>query len=186
MFPLQHQAITGAQAALYAEVGRLDDAHHLLEQFAAADFKLRPDPEVLLNMTYYAGVAIACRDSQIAASLFDRLAPFADQVPTNIASVRDPISYFLGGLTTILGRYDQADAYFTHAAGFNEHAGAKFFAASTNLAWGKMLAERDASGDIERARHLLTAAHTAAVTYRYAGIERPADEALEHLGSSLC
>ena len=67
------------------------------------------------------------------------------------------------------------------AAQFNHRAGAKFFTANTDLAWGKMLAERDAPGDRERARHLVTAAHTAAVAHGYAGIERAAAEALEHL-----
>ena len=44
-----------------------------------------------------------------------------------------------------------------------------------------MLAERDAPGDTERARDLLTAAHAAAVAHGYANIERRAAEALEHL-----
>ena len=83
----------------------------------------------------------------IAATLFDRLEPFADQVPTNFIVAYDPVSHYLGDLATVLGRYDQADAYYAHAAQFNDRAGAKFFAANTNLAWGKMLIERDAPGD---------------------------------------
>ena len=39
----------------------------------------------------------------------------------------------------------------------------------------------NAPGDRERARHLLTAAHAAAVAHGYAGIERAAADALEHL-----
>ena len=100
---------------------------------------------------------------------------------TNFIAAYGPVSYYLGDLAAVLGRYDQADTYYAHAAQFNHRAGAKFFTANTDLAWGKMLAERDAPGDRERARHLLTAAHAAAVAHGYAGIERAAAEALEHL-----
>jgi hypothetical protein len=175
-------SIASARAAIYAAVGRLEDAHQLLEEFAAADFEHRPDPgSGLFVMVSYAAVCVACRDTAIAAALFDRLEPFADQVPTTFIAAYDPVSYYLGELVALLRRYDQADTYYAHAAQFSHRAGAKFFAANTDLAWGEMLAERDDPGDRERARHLLSAAHAAAVAHGYAGIERAAAKALEHL-----
>ena len=81
----------------------------------------------------------------------------------------------------MLGRYDEADAYFARAAAFNDRADAKFFAARTNLQWGKMLAERDAPGDTEQARHLLTKAQTVAAANGYANVERRASVALQRL-----
>ena len=160
----------------------IDDARRLLEQFAAADFDLPLDASWLTAMAYYAEAAIACRDPKCAGTLFDRLAPWADQVPYCAASqLIVPVSHYLGGLATVLGRYDEADAYFAHAAAFNDRPDAKFFAARTNLSWGTMLAERNAPGDNERARDLLTKAHTAAAAHGYANIERRAAEALQHL-----
>jgi DNA-binding SARP family transcriptional activator/tetratricopeptide (TPR) repeat protein len=180
--PESTEVITSARAAIYASVGRLEDAHQLLEESAAADFELLPDPGTwLTSMVSYAEVCVACRDTTIAATLFDRLEPFSDQVPTMFISAFPPVSHYLGDLATVLGRYDQADTYFARAAQFNQRAGAKFVGATTDLAWGKMLAQRGAPGDLERARHLLTAAHAAAVAHGYAGIERAAAEALEHL-----
>ena len=38
--PEMPEAMTSARAAIYASVGRLEDAHQLLEEFAAADFEL--------------------------------------------------------------------------------------------------------------------------------------------------
>ena len=58
---------------------------------------------------------------------------------------------------------------------------AEFFAARTNLSWGEMLAERRAPGDTQRARDLLTKAHTSAAAHGYANIERHAAAALQHL-----
>jgi tetratricopeptide (TPR) repeat protein len=175
-------AITSARAATYAYVSRLNDAHRLLEQFAAAGFNPPPIPwDWLPIMINYAEVCVACRDTNIAAPLFDRLEPFAEQVPTNILSAWDPVSHYLGGLATVLCLYDQADNYYARATEFNRRAGAKFFAANTNLGWGKMFVERGDPGDRERARDLIAAAHVAAVTHGYADIERRAAEALENL-----
>jgi class 3 adenylate cyclase/tetratricopeptide (TPR) repeat protein len=179
--PEMTEAVAASRAAIYALVGRLEDAHQLLEAFAAADFELEPDPDGLVFMILYAMACVACHDTTIAAALFDRLEPFADQVPTNLISAYDPVSYHLGRLATVLGHYDQADTYFAHAAQLSHRAGAKFFAANTDLAWGNMLAERDAAGDRQRALSHLTAAHAAAVTHGYGTVEREAAEALEHL-----
>ncbi len=96
-------------------------------------------------------------------------------------SAYSPVSHYLGGLATALGRYDEADAYFIQAAAFNDRANAKFFAARTNLWRGQMLAERKAPGDTEKARDFLTKAHATATAPGYANVERRAAEALQHL-----
>jgi len=46
---------------------------------------------------------------------------------------------------------------------------------------GRMLAERRVPGDAERARELLTKAHTAAVAHGYGTVERRAAAALQLL-----
>jgi tetratricopeptide (TPR) repeat protein len=170
-----------ALAWSYVEGDRVDQARHLLEEFAAADFQLPLDPSWLSGMGYYAEVAIACRVQSHAGPLFDRLAPWADQIAMTGLIADGPVSHYVGGLATVLGRYDEADAYFARASAFNDRAGAKFFAARTNLLWGKVLAERQAKGDTERARDLLTKAHTAAADHGYASVERRAAEALDAL-----
>jgi hypothetical protein len=45
--------------------------------------------------------------------------------------------------------------------------------------WGKMLAERRGQGDVDKARDLLTTAHTVSVTHGYGTIERRAAAALQ-------
>ena len=168
-------------ARTYVEVGRTVDAHRLLEEFAASGYDLPLDPGWLFGMVQYAEAATACRDARHAQALFDRLAPWADHLPFAGTVVNDPVSHFLGGLLTVLGRYDEADAYFARAAALNDRAGAKFFAARTNLSWGKMLAEREAPGDVERARGLLSRAHGGAVAHGYGAVEGHAAASLARL-----
>jgi class 3 adenylate cyclase/tetratricopeptide (TPR) repeat protein len=172
----------GTLAFANVEGGHTDDAARLLEEFAAADFDLQLNPVWLTGMVSYAEAAIECREPKFAGPLFDRLEPFADQLSTTGGgSAEGSVGHYLGGLAGVLGRYDKADAYFARAAAFNERAGAKFFAARTHLSWGKMLAERDAPGDIAHARELLTKAQTVAAAKGYANVERRATAALQRL-----
>jgi hypothetical protein len=84
----------------------------------------------------------------------------------------------LGGLATVLGRYDEAQAYFVQSAAMCDRIGARFFAARTDLSWGRMLAERRILGDTEKARQLLTKARSAAAANGYRAVERRASAAL--------
>jgi hypothetical protein len=96
-------------------------------------------------------------------------------------SIDGPISHHLGGLAAVLGRNDAADAYFVQASAACSRAGAKFWAARTNLLLGTMLARREAPRDAERARELLTSAQNAVAIHGYSNIERRAAEALLHV-----
>ena len=172
-------AFTAVLALAHAEADRTDEARHLLEQFAARDFDLPLDQVWTTGMVSYAGAAIECRDSKYAEPLFDRLVPWVDQWSTaGGASTQGPVSYFLGGLATALGRYAEADISFAQAAASSNRAGAKFFAARTDLMWGRMLAERQAPGDTENARKLLNKAHSAAKAFGYGNVERRAGATL--------
>ena len=179
--PEAAEQISAALAHAYVPVGRVDDAQHLREQYAASDLEQPTRLQRLETLTEHAAVTIACRDTKMAASLFGRLAPFTAQLCTTGLSVTDPVSYFLGGLATVLGRYDEADAYFAYADALNERAGATYFTAHNNLAWAKMLAERNDPGDTERARALVTTAHAVAAAHGYTDIERGAAETLDLL-----
>jgi tetratricopeptide (TPR) repeat protein len=174
-------AIAASLALAHAEADRTDEARNLLDAFAAVDFELPLDPVWLSGMLAYAEAARVCGDPKYAGPLFAKLAPWADQFATAGITADGLVSHALGGLATVLGRYDEADAYFTQAAAFSDRFGAKFFAASTDLAWGTMLAERGAPGDTAKARDLLAKAHSAAAAHGYANVERRAGEALQHM-----
>ena len=174
-------AFRGTLARAHVEGEQFDDARHLLAEFAAADFDLTFDVVWHTGMTLYAEAAIECRDQKYAAPLFVRLAPWTDQWPCTAITAEGPVSHYLGGLATVLGRYDEADAYFAKSAVMSDRVGAKFFAARTDLSWGRMLLERKAPGDIEKARDLLTKAYAVAAANGYGNVERRAAAALQLL-----
>lgn len=102
-------------------------------------------------------------------------------VPSPRRVFSGPVSLYLGGLATVLGRYDEADAYFAQSSAYSSRVGAKFVAARTDHLWGTMFAERQAPGDIVKARDHLTKAHSVAAANGYGTIERRAADALQLL-----
>jgi class 3 adenylate cyclase/tetratricopeptide (TPR) repeat protein len=165
----------------YADTDRTVEARDLLETFRAAGFDLPFDQTWLTGMVCYAEAAISVGEPEYAEPLLDRLAPWAEQLAGTGASNSGPVCTYLGGLATVLGRYDDADKYFAQSASMSDRMAAKFFLARTNLWWGKMLAERQGVGDTERARELLTEAHRAGAANGYGNVQRRAAEALQLL-----
>jgi hypothetical protein len=172
-------AFLGALAVAHAEGERLDDARELLEELAAVEFDIPMDVTWLTAMVSYGAAAIERRDPQYARPLLDRLAPWAGTWSSTMGpTVEGPVSLFLGGLASVLRRYDEAEAYFAESAASSERAAAKYFAALTDLWWGRMLADRRGPGDVQKARDRLTKAHFSAAANAYGTVERRAATAL--------
>jgi hypothetical protein len=175
--------LKAALAMAYAQDDRIDDARRVLDEFAATGFDLPQDSAWLNGMTEYANAAITCADPRYAEPLFDLLEPWFEQISSaGGVTAEGPVSNVLGGLATVLGRYEDADRYLEHAAAFNRRVGAAFFGAETDLLRGQMLATRRAPGDVESARELLSRAQSVAVSHGYGGIEQRATAALATVG----
>ena len=129
-------------------------------------------------MACYADAAIESRDPNYAEPMIERLSPWSGQLAYDAATATGPVDQFLGGLATVMGRYDEAHTFFTQCSAFCDRVGAKFYTARTELLWGRILAQRQAPGDIEKARDLLIKARTAALAYGYGTVERRAAAAL--------
>ena len=147
-------------AKAHVEVDHTDEALRQLEAFAASGFDLQLDQVWLSGMVDYADAAVVCGDPTYARPLFERLAPWHAQLPATGASALPPVSHYLGGLAGVLGRYDEADAYFSQSAAMSERLGAKFFAARTDLWWGNVLARRNRPGDADAATARLSQSPT--------------------------
>jgi tellurite resistance protein len=178
------ELFTAVLAQAHADADHTEDVRHFLEEFAAADFEVPEDQGWITAMHSYAEAAIHCGDPKYAGPLFDRLAPWAGQaVASGSVTASGLVSQSLGGLATVLRRYDEAGAYFAQSAAISARMKAKFFAAMTDLLWGNMLAQRKATGDTEKARDLLNKAQAVATAHGYGNVERQAAAALQLLGA---
>jgi hypothetical protein len=92
-----------------------------------------------------------------------------------------PVSTYLGGLSSVLGRYEVADQFFGQAAASCERYGATFFLARNDQLWGAMFAERSSPGDHASAAALLSRSARTAEDHGYGAIARSAARSLENL-----
>ena len=166
-------------ASGHLEIGDPDRALWWLLDAAADDFASMPYDQLwLYGISEYASVAAALREKVVCRSLFEKLAPFHDQVVFNGMAMRFPVAYHLGALTSVLGRFEEAETYFAEAADLNQRGDMAYSSAMTDLAWGEMVATRDADTDRGRAQDLLSSSLTIALDHGYAAVERQARAAL--------
>jgi len=170
-------------ASAHLEAGNDVTALGLLESAAADGFASLPSDFLwMMGATFHAMVAVELRATGPAQKLHDLLAPYHDQVPFIGTLGFFPVALALGGLASVLGRYEDAEASFAEATELNTRGHMTYFAAYTELWWGQTLAARGASGDRDRARSHLEGARDLAATHGYTGVERRAEKELSKLG----
>jgi tetratricopeptide (TPR) repeat protein len=182
LVPLISQAVTEnpglpafrpVLAAAHLEAGNSATAFDLLEAAATDGFASLPlDFIWMMGITSYAMAAVDLRATGPAEKLYDLLTPYHEQVPFIGTLGFVPAALALGGLASVLGRYDMAEAHFTAAIELAARGEMKFFAARTQLDWGRMLATQQGSGAFNRGRALLEAASRDALAHGHAGLQR--------------
>jgi tetratricopeptide (TPR) repeat protein len=160
------------------EAGEDEVARALMDDAAARGFSVPEDAVWFDSVMNYAFAAVELRLVGPAGQLFELLAPFHDQVPCEGVVAFEPVASILGGLATVIGRFEQADSYFDEAAGLNRRGEMRYAQALTSLLWGRMLQERLGPGDGERAQEHFEQARGAAARGGYALIERRATDEL--------
>jgi len=117
-------AFMGAVAAAHLDAGEEHEALALLEGAAADGFTSLPmDIGWLDGVTGYAEVAIELHVVNPAALLLDLLASYHDQVGYNGLMPLEPVAHYLGGLASVLGRWEESEAYFVESTGLNKQGG---------------------------------------------------------------
>jgi tetratricopeptide (TPR) repeat protein len=167
----------GALAAAYLDVDQAE-ALALLEAAAAQSFDLPVGIGWLEAVTAYAHVAIELRALGPAALLFGLMGPYRAQVGFNGLMPLEPVAMYLGGLASVMGRFQEAEDFFVQSAEISARMRAQFSAARTDLLWGRMLLESNAQGDAKRGRGLLMRARATGEANGYGNVERIAEEAL--------
>jgi hypothetical protein len=122
-------------------------------------------------MINYAAVAAACRDAEIAESLFDRLRPFAEQVPTNVLSAYEPVSHHLAASPR--PRPVRRGRHLLRPRGrVQRPSGASFFGPTPTCALGRDARRARRRGSMPNALGSSSPTHTTARGSRYAGVAR--------------
>ena len=135
--------LTAVLALAHAEADRTEDARRFVGGVRCRRLRSPMDRVWLTGMVCYADAAIECGDPKYAGPLLRPARSLGRSVvATGSGTASGLVSHYLGGLATVLGRYDEADVYFDHSAAMSAPMEAKFFAAMTDLLWGSMLAER--------------------------------------------
>ncbi len=171
-----------ALALAHLEASEDDDALRYLRAASGEGFEFLPEDTTWMDgIVNYAAIAIELQDRPSALKLFDLLQPFHAQIPFEGLIPREPVAAYLGGLATVIARYDEAEAYFAEASELNARGNMKFADAYTQLLWGRMVEGRS-TGDSERASQLLRRARVSAGAEAFAMVERRATAALSNLG----
>jgi class 3 adenylate cyclase/DNA-binding SARP family transcriptional activator/tetratricopeptide (TPR) repeat protein len=142
---------------LLCELDRPDDARRVFDALAADDFAAVGYPW-FQNLVVLAKVCPALGDGGQTAFLCDWLGPHHARIPSLVGNTMEPVAHHLGLLTTALGRYDEAQAYFGEAAEIAEQMNAPHWLARTRLEWARMLLARGGQGDLDDARQRAGAA----------------------------
>ena len=165
-------------AALYCELGKPGEAARLLALDAVDGFAHFPyDLLWLYGLTAYAEVCAALHDTDRAAELYARLAPWHAQIPAapQIASA-GAVALYLGMLATILERFDDAGGHFAEGMEIHRRLQSPYFIARNQLEEARMLLARAGSDDIRRAAVLLDQVDDAAGRYGFGALTSKAAE----------
>ena len=123
----------------------------------------------MLALTEVARITDARDD---ARPLYERLEPHADTlcvVSLNLSEM-GPVARAVGVLATLAGDLAGAERHFEDALAVSRQIGAPPHVARTSVDYARMLLERRAGGDVERARALLTDATSTARDLGMAGL----------------
>jgi tetratricopeptide (TPR) repeat protein len=156
------------------EAGDEATARSLLDAAADDSFDLAQDSTWLDGIICYASIAVQLGLREYCEELFGILVPYHDQVPCQGVTSREPVAMYLGGIASVLERYDVGENYFEVASELNKRGRMRYADALTDLWWGRMLLARSGPGDVGRAESLLGRARVAGRNHGYTLLENRA------------
>lgn len=145
------------RAIIHVERGRHQQAREELADLAADDFSRLPfDNYWIFNMSLLAELSHLLADPGAAATIYDRLLPYAERsayAPPD--GCTGSVSRVLGLLARTLARPSDAARHFADALEHNKRMGTRPWLARTRYEFGSMLIEGDDPADRQRGAALL-------------------------------
>ncbi len=164
-----------------AKTGDVERATTLLDAHVAGGLSMTADSAWSTAHGYWADAAVRVRHVATAERVRERVAPYHDQIVTAQITVHPVFAHYLGTLEHLLGRYDDADRWFSEAMQIHVRLEAPLLIAYTQAASAALLADRKQGDDHTRARAMADAALTTASAGGYGDIEADARAVLERL-----
>jgi DNA-binding winged helix-turn-helix (wHTH) protein/tetratricopeptide (TPR) repeat protein len=140
-----------------AGVGEIEKALRTYQQLVARrPWETSDHMGTIASLNMLAACASRFEDAETAGAIYPILAPHVGQyaVIAGVAGLLSPVAHTVGELCGTIGRYDDAVAYLERALTECRKAELQSNAVRTQLAWGRVLARRNASGDQRQARAL--------------------------------
>ncbi len=141
----------------------------------ASGIDLPHDELWLIGTSIWALVAVQLEARDTAAVLFDRLLPWAGQIPTAVVAASESIDHCLGELAALLGRTADAEHHLDAAERSARAFGSPFYIARTLL----QRAELDVLKNRADAQARAAEALVIATEHQYPRLERAAFDILE-------
>jgi hypothetical protein len=149
-----------ALAYINTDLGDKSRAQAAIDDLAAQDFAaIQQDNEYLFSLAFLADAVDALGEVRAAAVLYDLLVPYAHLNAINSDEVATgSVSRTLGVLAAAMSKWDDASRHFEDAVVHNTDMGGWPWIAHSQHDYGRTLIARDAPGDRDRARQLLSGA----------------------------
>lgn len=173
-------------AFLYGELGRVAEARGEFELLARDGFRVVPRDGTWLDTMYIlALVCVFLGDAKNAAVLHEILEPYAGRVATISGGIvcLGPVAIATGALSTVLGRYDDAERELEAARRRADRDRAIPYATLARVHLAILHVARGREGDAERARVLVGEALATARAHGLDGLARKASAIAEGLPS---
>jgi hypothetical protein len=150
-------AFRGAFISALAWLDRIDEANAHLEDAARDRFEhMPPSVAKLTGLALYAEAAALTRNVKAAAALYERTAPFSDQIVWNSATGYGHMRLWLGLLAAVSGEKERSDEHLAFACEFHEANDMPLWTARGHLGWAEAFAARgNAAGAREHATRAL-------------------------------
>jgi hypothetical protein len=150
-------ALTASLAAVLAMAGRDGEANSILEQAASDRFEhVGPNLSMLSTLCLYAEAVAHTRSIEAASALYERMAPFSEQLVSMPPQGYGHVRLWLGLLADLLGDHDRSDEHLEFACDFHEANDMPLWAARGHLGWADALAARGEAAQARRhARRVL-------------------------------
>jgi tetratricopeptide (TPR) repeat protein len=162
-------ALRAAVIAVCLATGNVDEARRRYRDERAAGFDFTFQYSWFQCMGELSDAAVELGDHEGAATLYDRLSPYAERLSFVHAVPPRPMARSLGRLAALLGRHDDAEHHFATALDLCERLRAPFWRARTLLDHAESIEARGGA-DANRAREMATTASALALEYGCAGL----------------